>query len=152
MENIERQTIQYSARSAFLGGANWFFWLALFSIVNSLIVFYFAIPNSMVAFGVTQWIDGTTGALTAEAVRPPLHVAQLLINIAIAAAFAGFGYLARRGMDRLYVLGIFLYGIDAMLTIGLKDFFGFGFHLVGLYFLTRGLLAYRHLRENATTI
>ncbi|MGQ0540990.1 MAG: hypothetical protein ACT4O9_03965 [Blastocatellia bacterium] len=152
MEHIEQQTIQYSPRSAFMNGANWFFWLAAFSAVNSLIVYYFATPNSMAAFGITRWIDGTSGALTAEGVVPPLHLSALAINLLIALAFAGFGYFARRGNDFAFVLGIFLYLIDSMLMIGLKDFFGFGFHIVGLYFLTRGLLASRHLRENATTI
>jgi hypothetical protein len=50
------------------------------------------------------------------------------------------------------VLGIFLYTIDAFLTIGLRDFFGFGVHLIALFFLVKGLLASRHIRENAISI
>lgn len=152
MENIEQQTIQYSPRKAKFSGAHWFYWLAAASIVNSLVVFYFNTPNSMAAFGITRWIDGTSGALTAEGVVPPMLASALVVNILIALVFAAFGYLAARGSDIAFVLGIFLYLIDAMLIIGLRDFFGFGFHLVGLYFLIRGLLASRHLRENATTI
>lgn len=152
MEHIEQNTIQYSPREAKFSGAHWFYWLAAASVANSLIVFFFNTPNSMAAFGVTRWIDGTAGALTADGVVPPMQLTALIINILIAVGFAGFGYLASRGSDRAFVLGIFLYVIDAMLIIGLRDFFGFGFHLVGLYFLTRGLLASRHLRENATTI
>jgi hypothetical protein len=152
MENIEQQTIQYSPEKAKFSGAHWFYWLAAASIANSLIVFYYNTPNSMAAFGITRWIDGTAGALTAEGVVPPLTASALVINILIALGFAAFGYLARRGSDFAFVLGIFLYIIDAMLMIGLRDTFGFGFHLVGLYFLIRGLLASRHLRENATTI
>lgn len=152
MENIEQQTIQYSPRKAKFSGAHWFYWLAAASIVNSLVVFYFNTPNSMAAFGITRWIDGTSGALTAEGVVPPMLASALVVNILIALGFAAFGYIAARGSDIAFVLGIFLYLIDAMLIIGLRDFFGFGFHLVGLYFLIRGLLASRHLRENATTI
>ena len=81
-------------------GANWFFWLAILSIVNSLLVWYLGIRNTPVAFGVTQWFDGTTGPMTAEGVHPPLHTAGLIGNILIAAAFAGFGYFARRGNER----------------------------------------------------
>lgn len=152
IENIEQETIQYSPRRARNSGAHWFYWLAAASIANSLIVFYFNTPNSMAAFGITRWIDGTAGGLTAEGVVPPLQLTALIVNIVIALVFAGFGYVARRGSDVAWVLGIFLYVIDSMLIIGLRDFFGFGFHMVGLYFLTRGLLASRHLRENATTI
>ncbi|QYO67328.1 hypothetical protein [Leptolyngbya sp. 7M] len=152
MEHIEQQTIQYSPRQARNAGAHWFYWLALASAVNSLIVFYFNTPNSMAAFGITRWIDGTSGALTADGVVPPLTLSALIVNLLIAAGFALFGYFARRGSDLAFVIGIFLYVLDSMLMIGLRDLFGFGFHLVGLYFLTRGLLASRHLRENATTI
>lgn len=152
MENIEQQTIQYSPGKAKSGGAHWFYWLAAASIINSLIVFFFRTPNSMAAFGITRWTDGTAGGLTAEGVVPPMLASALAINMLIALVFAAFGYFASRGNDVAFVLGIFLYVIDTMLVIGLRDFFGFGFHLVGLYFLTRGLLASRHLRENATTI
>jgi hypothetical protein len=152
MQNIEQQTIQYSPRQAKNSGAHWFYWLAAASIINSLVVFFFHTPNSMVAFGLTRWIDGTAGALTAQGVVPPMEPLALVANILIALGFAGFGYLAARGSDTAFVVGIFLYVVDAMLIIGMRDFFGFGFHLLGLYFLVRGLLASRHLKENATTI
>ena len=106
----------------------------------------------MAAFGITRWVDGTSGGLSTEGVVPPMLVTALIVNILIALGFAAFGFLASRGSDLAFVIGIFLYLIDAMLSIGLRDVFGFGFHIVGLYFLTRGLLASRHLRENATTI
>jgi hypothetical protein len=152
MENIEQQTLQYTPQKAKYSGAHWFYWLAAASIVNSLIVYFYNTPNSMVAFGITRWTDGTAGPLSVEGVVPPLHTSALMVNILIALGFAAFGYFARRGSDIAFVLGIFLYIIDAMLLIGMRDTFGFGFHLVGLYFLIRGLLASRHLRENATTI
>mgnify|MGYP003389963070 CR=1 FL=1 len=152
MQNIEQDTIQYSPGKGKFGGAHWFYWLAAASIANSLVVFFFNTPNSMAAFGLTQWIDGTSGGLSAQGVVPPMLVTALIINILIALGFAAFGYLAGRGSDLAFVIGIFLYLLDAMLVIGLRDVFGFGFHMVGLYFLTRGLLASRHLRENATTI
>ena len=131
-------------------GANWFFWLAILSVVNSFVVYYFGIRNTPIAFGVTQWFDGSVGPLTSEGVHPPLHTSGLILDILIAAGFAGFGVLARRGNDVAFLLGIFLYVVDALLSLFLKDFFGFCFHFVGFFFLFRGLLASRHVRENAT--
>jgi hypothetical protein len=81
-----------------------------------------------------------------------MTIAGLAINLMIAAALAMFGLLARRGSDIAFVVGIFLYVIDAFLMIGMKDFFGFGVHLLGLFFLVKGLLASRHIRENAVSI
>lgn len=152
MENIEQRSTVRSDRSGIYSGANWFFWLAALSVINSLIVFYFGTRNFPFAFGATQWLDGTTGPLTSEGWMPPLHATGLAIDILIAAAFAGFGYLARRGIDVAFVFGLFLYAVDALLSLGLKDFFGFAFHFIGLFYLFRGLLASRHFRENATTI
>lgn len=138
-------------RKTAYAGANWFFWLAALSVLNSLIVYFIGIRNTPFAFGVTQWIDGTTGAMTSEGWAPPLHLTWLSIDILIAAAFAGFGYFARKGNDVAILIGIVLYVVDTLLSIGLRDFFGFAFHLVGFFFLFRGLLASRHVRENATS-
>ncbi len=132
-------------------GAHWFFWLAALSILNSLIVYYVGLGNLPFAFGLTQWIDGTAGPFTNQLWQTPPSTAALLVNIVIAIAFAGFGYLARRGNDAAWVIGILLYVVDAMFSLGMRDFWGFCFHLVGLFFLFRGLLASRHVRENATT-
>lgn len=138
-------------RKTAYAGANWFFWLAALSVINSLVVYFVDIRNTPFAFGLTQWIDGTTGALNRQGVNPPLTTMALIVNLLIAAAFAGFGYIARRGNDVVFLIGIIVYAVDAMLSLGLKDFFGFAFHLVGLFFLFRGLLASRHVRENATS-
>lgn len=149
--DIEATQPRILDRKTAYAGANWFFWLAALSVINSLIVYYVGIRNTPIAFGVTQWFDGTTGPLTSEGWAPPLQTSGLIIDILIAAGFAGFGFLARRGNDVAFLIGIFLYVVDALLSLGLKDFFGFSFHLVGFFFLFRGLLASRHVRENATS-
>lgn len=154
--DIEATQPRILDRKTHYAGANWFFWLAALSVIDSLLVYffgpgYFFGMRNPAAFGATRWIDGTAGPLTSEGWMPPLHTAALIGNLLIAAAFAGFGYFARRGNDVAFVLGIFLYVVDALLSIGLRDFFGFCFHLVGFFFLFRGLLASRHVRENATS-
>lgn len=157
MENIEHGKTDFALRKYSTGeklnrGANWFYWLAALSVINSLVVYFVGIRNTPVAFGLTQWLDGTTGALTAEGWNPPLGLTWLLIDILIAAVFAAFGYLARHRHDVFFVIGIFLYAMDALLSLGLKEFYGFGFHVIGLFFLLKGLFASRHLRENATSL
>src|SRR5687768_5924194 len=146
MEYIEGSMAGMSDRKMIDSGAHWFYWIAALSVLNTLIVFYLGTQNSAFAFGITQWIDGTTGPLTAEGWDPPLYISGLIIDLVIAGAFAALGFLARRN-DLAFVLGLFLYTVDALLSIGLKDFFGFAFHLVGLFYMSRGLLASRHLRE-----
>ena len=147
MDIFDNDSARHVTRTSVMHAADWFFWLAILSVINSLIVYYYQVPNTPIALGITQWVDGTTSGFNAT-----MSTSALVINILIAAALAGFGLLARRGSDIAFVLGIFLYVIDAVLMIGLKDFFGFGVHLIALFFLVKGLLASRHIRENAVSI
>ena len=152
MEKEGTTAADFATRHNFRSGANWFFWIAVLSAINSFVVWYFEIKNSLFALGVTQWVDGTAGGFNNVGTGIPLTTQALIIDLLIAAAFAVFGYFARKGSDLAFVIGIFLYVVDALLVLGLKDFFGFGFHLIPLFYIFRGLLASRHLRENATTI
>lgn len=147
MDIFDNDSARHVTRTSVLHAADWFLWLAILSVINTLIVFYYQIPNTPIALGITQWIDGTSAAF-----NPTMSNGALIIDILIAGALATFGLLARRGSDLAFVLGIFLYVIDAMLSIGLRDVFGFGVHLIALFFLVKGLLASRHLRENAVSI
>jgi hypothetical protein len=147
MDIFDDDSARHVTRTSVLHGADWFFWLAILSVINSLIVYFYNIPNTPMALGITQWIDGTQSGI-----KSSLSEGWLVIDLLIAAALAGFGLIARRGSDIAFVVGIFLYLIDAFLMIGMRDFFGFGVHLVALFFLFKGLLASRHIRENAVSI
>ena len=147
MDIFDDDSARHVTRTSILHGANWFFWLAILSVINTLIVYRYQIPNMPIALAITQWVDGTAAGL-----NPTMSTQSMVIDLLIAGALAMFGLLARRGSDIAFVLGIFLYVVDAMLAIGLRDVFGFGVHLIGLFFLFKGLLASRHVRENAVSI
>ena len=147
MDIFDDDSARHVTRTSVLHGADWFFWIAILSVINTLIVYFYQTPNTPVALGLTQWLDGTNVGITSA-----LTPGWLVTDILIAAVLAMFGLLARRGNDLAFVVGIFLYVVDAMLTIGMRDFFGFGVHLIGLFFLCKGLLASRHIRENAVSI
>lgn len=147
MDIFDDDSARHVTKRSVLHGADWFFWIAILSVINSLIVYFYHTPNTPIALGITQWLDGTSSGIAAS-----MTTAELVINLLIAGALAMFGYLARRGSDIAFVVGIFAYVLDSFLMIGLRDFFGFGIHLIGLFFLVKGLLASRHIRENAVSI
>jgi len=124
MDIFDDDSARHVTRTSVLHGADWFFWIAILSLINSLIVFYYQTPNSPLALGITRWLDGTTSGFNAS-----MTTGGLLTNLLVALVLAVFGLLSRRGNDIAFVVGIFLYVIDAMLVIGLRDFFGFGVHL-----------------------
>ncbi|MBX3243593.1 MAG: hypothetical protein KF685_03885 [Acidobacteria bacterium] len=142
MQNIENvfQPIPMATKIADMRrGADWFFWVAALGILNSLIVTFGGLPSMLFGLGSTQLVDEMLRVNSLAAVNP----IGLFFNAAIAVLFAAFGYYARRGSDRIFVLGMFLYVVDAMIAIGFRDMWGFGFHLVALFYMGRGLLASR---------
>ena len=147
MDIFDNDSARHVTRTSVLHAADWFFWLAILSVINSLIVFYYQTPNTPIALGITQWLDGTSGSF-----NDTMSASELLTNILIAGVLAAFGLMSRRGSDVAFVVGMFLYVLDSFLMIGLRDFFGFGVHLIALFFLGKGLLASRHIRENAISI
>jgi hypothetical protein len=124
-------------------GANWFFWIAALSIINSLSVTFGGLANMLFGLGATRLVDEMfkTGPLA------PVEPIALAVSLPIAGLFAVFGYYARKGNDLAFVVGMFLYVVDAMITIAFRDLFAFGFHIVAIFYLFNGLLASRRRRD-----
>ena len=140
MEQLVQQPETAEAKVAAMErGANWFFWISALSVINSLSVTFSGLTDLLFGLGATRLVDESFRQNTLAGVNP----AGLSFNLAIAGLFALFGYYARKGSDIAFVLGMFLYAIDAMILIGFRDVFGFGFHLVALFYMFNGLLASR---------
>ena len=131
-------TEPYKVREMQLG-ANWFLWVSILAVINSFIVWYFGLWSQFFGLGATQYVDAHMLAAGTESQR----LAGLAINLGIAGVFAAFGYLARKGSDVAFILGMFLYIFDSVVALGYRDFFGFGFHMFALFFMFKGLLASR---------
>ena len=120
-------------------GANWFLWVSIASVVHSLIVFFFATPGMSFGLGMNHYVDNNVTLAGFEG----RNVGGLLINLGIAGIFAGFGYLARRGSDAAFIVGMVVYIFDLIVVLGYSDYWAAGIHLVVLFFLFKGLLASR---------
>lgn len=120
-------------------GASWFYWVAILAVANSLIVWYFGIPSLFFSLGTTQYVDAHWLAAGPASQR----TTGLVMNLALAGILAAFGYLSRKGSDVAFIIGMFLYVFDAVVSLGYRDFFGFGFHMFALFFMAKGLLASR---------
>jgi hypothetical protein len=119
-------------------GANWFLWVSILSVFNTLIITFFNVGNVLIGLGTTRYVEATVGAAGGSQ-----RWAAFAINLGLAGLLAAFGYLTRKGNDVAFILGMFLYFADAVVTLGYRDFFGFGFHLFALFFMFKGLLASR---------
>ncbi len=128
-------------------GASNFYWIAGMSVINSLIYIFGAGLTFVIGLGITQLIDGFAHGL---AIRLPgneilLRGFGLLIDILIAGVFVAFGYFAAKGHKVVFIVGMVLYGVDALLMLAFADWVGFLFHLFFLFLLFGGLQALNKL-------
>jgi hypothetical protein len=124
------------------GSASWFFWIAVLSLINTAILMSGSSWHFIFGLGVTDIV-------TAIAVRAGgmANAAALFINFIIAGIFALLGFFGRKPQRWAFVVGMLLYGLDALLSLVFKDFLGVAFHGWVLYRIYTGFSAVSELNE-----
>ena len=140
----DNSELQNQAKS----GANWFYWIAGASLVNTIIFLFNGHVNFIIGLGITQIVSGIALAVEGQtdSVTAP-KIGVFLINLAISAVFATIGYFAGKRMIWAFVLGTGFYILDGLIFFLLEDLWSIGFHIFALFFIVRGLLATNKLRK-----
>lgn len=130
-------------------GANWFYWIAGLSLVNTGIQLFGGTISFVVGLGITLLVDGVAQYAAEDYPEAGLIfiIIGLVISLFIIAIFAFFGFMANKGKKWAFIAGMGLYALDAIFVIFLGDFFMFGFHLFGLAGLWGGLKALNSLQK-----
>lgn len=116
-------------------GANWFFWIAGLSLINSIISLAGGGTRFIIGLGITQIVDAVAhGAKMGSGV-------PLVIDVIAAGIFIPFGLQARKRRNWAFLIGMILYALDGLLFVLVKDILGIGFHLFALYFIYKGMKA-----------
>ncbi len=136
----------FNRESAVKNGANWFIWIAILSIINSLIIYMDGNLNFIIGLGITQVVDGLTiyhepGGLNLD------KTTGMSINLIVISIFFLFAYYAKRKQLWAFITGMIVYGLDGLIFLPVQDYFGFGFHLFALYFVFKGFSAARALNK-----
>ncbi len=134
-------------------GANWFYWIAGASLVNTVIFLFNGNLSFIIGLGITQIVSGIAFAVeqqTGSMTTP--KIGAFLVNLAISTVFAVIGYFAGRGMIWVFIVGIVLYTLDGMLFFLFGDIWSIGFHAFALFFIVKGLLATNKLRKMEPSI
>ena len=87
-------------------GANWFYWIAGLSLINSIVSIAGGNWNFIVGLGVTQIIDAIMQAISQESGVNAFNVVALMLDVLVAGVFVVFGYFAGRGSIGLFGLGM----------------------------------------------
>jgi hypothetical protein len=122
-------------------GASWFYWIAGMSVLNEIFFLTHSGWNFAIGLGITQVISAFSAALFGGS------IVLSVINLLIVGAFVLLGKMADRGHLWAYVTGIIIYSFDAIIFIIIKDYIGLGLHAFALFFIYRGMRAYRQLTE-----
>lgn len=133
---------------AFKGGANWFYWIAGLSVVNSVISLLQGGMGFIFGLGVTQFVDAIGAAIVQEQGDGTgvIRIIALGMSVFVAGFFALFGWLANRGLGWAFLLGMVLYGLDGLLFLLVQDWLSLGFHGFALYSMFNGYTALRRLK------
>jgi len=119
-------------------GANWFYWIAGLSAVNSILGAFEAERSFPLGLGITQAIDGLASGLESGFATTFGFIADAVIVLLVAMV----GYAARRGLGT-YVVGMVLYGLDGTINLLVGDWFGVGLHAFALYAMFTGVRAFK---------
>ena len=128
-------------------GANWFYWIAGLSLVNSAIYAFGGDISFILGLAATQMAEGITDPAIAEGLPSFLKAVAIVINLVITGVFALFGYYANKGMAAAFIVGIVLYILDGLLYLAIGSLFAAGFHVLALVFIVRGFLASRSIAK-----
>lgn len=119
-----------------ISGANWFYWIAGLSLVNSYMVLSGSDSYFIIGLATTLLTDLLINSWSA-----------LILDIVVACILIAFGFFARKGKSWIFVVGMALYGLDAILYIALTDYLSFAFHLLALFGIYRGLNASMKMKK-----
>ena len=122
-------------------GAFNFYWIAGLSIINSLFFFFGKRPGFVIGLGITMSVDIFAHNIAQSFPNSVLLIKSigLLLDLLICGMFTICGLLAWKRFRWAFIIGMVLFGLDAVLTLVSGDVIGFGFHLFFLWFLYVGL-------------
>ncbi len=129
-------------------GAAWFYWIAGLSILNSIILIAGGSFAFIFGLAITQLIDAVAVVVETDlGINRPSVITfiALGLDLIIAAVFVGIGYAARKRNQIIYMSGIGLYAVDALLCIFIQYWLGILFHLFAIAGLLAGIKAIRTL-------
>ncbi len=127
------------------GGANWFYWIAGLSAINSAIFAFGGNTAFIAGLGFTQLADGVIDLSIQQGGPSVLKAVAVVFDIILIIVFALFGYFANKRFSAAFIVGILIYAADALLLLVLGAFLTAGFHAFALFFIIRGFLACRKI-------
>ena len=135
-------------------GADWFFWIAGLSVINSVVSLINVHGMLPYIFFSPQLLGNNLASSIVQLLGignwgPGLNLVVQGFSLLLAALFAGLGLLARRQKRWAVMAGLALYAADSVLMLIYGDLLGIAIHGLALWGLWRGLHALNQLARLA---
>ena len=118
-------------------GGDWFFWIAGFSVINSVLAFANTSIHFVIGLGTTELFDsGVLGLGKGPAIA---------LDILASAFYVLYGFFARKGARWAFIVGAVFYALDGLLLLFFKDWLAVAFHAYALFRIFQGFQAAQQL-------
>jgi len=129
-------------------GANWFYWIAGLSVVNSLAFIGGAQLHFLGGLGLTELADAVIAASINEGAPTAIKAVSIIFDLVAVTGFALAGYYANKFVRTAFLIGIIIYGLDTLIVLALGAYFMAAFHAFALYSLINGYIACRQMKAH----
>lgn len=134
------------AEARIRSSANWFYWIAGLSLINTIILFTGGSLNFIFGLGITQVIDSFAFYLVDQMGNIATYIA-VAIDVFIACIFVLIGRFAGRRMKWAFIVGLIFYAIDGAFFLLWSDYLSIAFHVWAVYSIYKGIPAMKQLKE-----
>jgi len=126
-------------------GAQWFLWIFGLSVINSIILYFGGGVSFIFGLGITQLFEGIFIGIFGE-----LNLIGVIISIFISGIFALIWYFSKKLSKPAFIIGMTIYGLDALLLLAFQDWLSFGVHLYALFMIFKGFQSVDGLKAKKT--
>lgn len=132
----------------FRNGANWFYWIAGLSLINSVIVLFGGSWAFIFGLGTTQVVDAMAVAAVEEFPTSGWMIkgGAFMISLLLLGVAVVFGVLSNKGIAPVFIIGIVIYCVDGLLFLLALDVLGLAFHGLAIYQMIAGYQALVQLK------
>ena len=126
----QRTAQSLAAEVAVKRGANWFYWIAGLSLVNTIVAITGGNFHFLLGLGITEVTDAFRS--------PQARMVGYFIDVLVLGFFLMCGYMAGKLHKWAFVMGMGFYALDAALTAMAQDWISFAFHVYAIVCIWRG--------------
>jgi hypothetical protein len=137
---------QFQLQERSKSGARWFYWIAALSLVTSIISLAGSNWGFFISLGVTQVVDAVANTVAGQA-GVGFKIVALVFDFIAAGLFALIGYFAAKRYAWVFIAGMALYALDALVFVVARHWLGLVFHAYAIYSIFGGYKACTRLAE-----